>query len=756
MKERTGTSVKNIATPVKRIDSAEKTGGFAEYIADKRWEGMLFAQTLRSIRSRARILSIELPEIPDGYTIVDRRDVPGKNRVKMIADDFPFFAEDVVNYIGEPILLIVGPHRETIQRIHDSIRVEYRDLEPILTLEEAERGDRPPILRENNRFAEFRITRGDPERILEEASVTSGGSTGGRGAGGSEASGSEAGGDSNWRVVRDTYRTGLQEHIYLEPQGVAALYDGKRVTVHGSMQCPYYIKNALIQGFQWDESRIRVVQTTTGGAFGGKEEYPSLIAGHVAFAAVKTGRPVQMIFDRTEDILVTTKRHPSIIRYRTVLDRKEQIAAMEVEIVLDGGAYAGLTSVVLQRAMFAAIGVYRIPNVLVRGLAYATNNVPTGAFRGFGAPQAFFAIEMHMHHLALLLGKDPLDFKMGHMAATGDQTVTGGPLREEVKLGEMIDAAVRMSGYRKKYLDFPRNKSPNLRGVGLSLCFHGCGFTGSGERDLIKARVKLKHRADGTVEILAANVEMGQGPQTTLRKIVAESLGISMDRVIYANPDTDRVPDSGPTVASRTVMIVGGLLAEASKELAKELGEKMKTRPGSDCECEVVREYRHPDHLRWDQGTFEGDAYPTYSWAVTVVEVEIDPLTCEIEVKGVWAVYDIGRAIDEKIIRGQIEGGILQGLGYATLEVMNQKDGKLLQGSITDYIIPTSVDSPKIESLLIDNPYTTGPFGAKCAGELPLVGTAPALAAAVQHALRAPIRRIPVTPEYLWEIQHNG
>jgi CO/xanthine dehydrogenase Mo-binding subunit len=711
--------VEKISDPLERMDAPEKTGGYANFTADMKLEGMLYARTLRSTRPRARILSIDFPQIPEGCFIVDRRDITGKNRVKMLVDDQPFFAEEVVNYVGEPILLVVGPQKREIERLISEISVHYRDIKPVLTIEEAERGLSQPIYGEDNCFASYQILRGDPESAFKDAAFT----------------------------FEDTYGTGYQEHIYLEPQGMIGVYENQRITVYGSLQCPFYVKNALIQGLGWSQDRIRVVQMTTGGAFGGKEDYPSILAGHVAFAAIKTGRPVQLILDRNEDIEATTKRHPSITTIKTAIDKQKKIIAMDVEIKLDGGAYAGLTDVVLQRAMFSATGVYRVPNIRVRGRALATNTTPNGAFRGFGSPQAFFAIEMHMLSLADKIGEDPLDFRKRHILEKNDFTVTGGILREDVKLDDMIELLTDMSDYRKKYKAYTSGKNQVYRGVGFSLFYHGCAFTGSGEKEKIKAEVRLKKKRDGKVEILVSNVEMGQGPTTTLRKIVAQTLGIPVTEVLYDNPDTDRVPDSGPTVASRTVMIVGFLLKKAA--------QRLKDGCVKASEVEVEEVYKQPEYVRWDQKKFDGDAYPVYSWGANVVEVEVDPLTYEIEVKGIWGVYDIGTAIDEQVIRGQIEGGIIQGLGYATVEVMKREDGRLLQGSMTDYIVPCPMDFPPIKSALVDNYYEYGPFGAKCAGEVPFIGAAPALASAVQNALNVTIDRVPVTPEYLLEVMDS-
>ncbi len=709
-----------IQTPIHRFDAPEKSSGVAQYIADIPFEDILFAKTLRSTRPRATIKSIHLPDLPEGYLIVDRNDAPGSNRVHMIGDDWPFFAEERVNYVGEPILLVVGPDKGEILRLLSAIRVEYEDLEPLLSIEESLAAQDSPIYGERNIIAEYTIEKGDPDAAFGQAA----------------------------QVFEDEYRTGLQEHVYLEPQGVVAVYAEGRITVYGSMQCPYYMKAALEQGFGWDPQRIRVVQVATGGGFGGKEEYTSMLAGHAAFAAYRTGKPVQLILDRAEDICCTTKRHPSIIRHRTAVDDRRRISALQVHIMLDGGAYAGLSSVVLQRAMLMSAGVYNIPSARITGQVLATNNIPSGAFRGFGAPQSLFAVEMHLQHIAEQLGEDPLDFKMRHALRKGDRTVSCGRMHHEVKLPEMVKVLQRMSGYRKKRRSLHQEPGRVLKGIGLSLFFHGCAFTGSGERDKIKAVVKLRRGGDGKVEILVSNAEIGQGPHTTLRKIVSHTLGIPVERILYNNPDTDRVPDSGPTVASRTVMIVGALLERAASDL--------KDRMQEEGEVEVSSQYEQPDYICWDQDLLEGDAYPTYSWGANAVQVEVDPATFEIRITGIWGVYDIGTPIDEKVVLGQIEGGMAQGLGYATLEVMEMKDGKPMQANLTDYIIPTAVDFPRMETRIVQSSYEYGPFGAKCVGELPFLGAAPALASAVEHALRQTVTRIPVTPEYLMEaVEHD-
>ena len=290
----------------------------------------------------------------------------------------------------------------------------------------------------------------------------------------------------------------------------------------------------------------------------------------------------------------------------------------------------------------------------ISGAALATNKVPSGGFRGFGAPQAFFALEMHMDYISKELGINALEFRKLNVLKQGDTSSTGGVVREHIMLPEIIETIENMSGYKKK---INQQKNGILKGIGCSLFFHGCGFTGSGERDIIKAKVKLLKHVDKTVEILVSNVEMGQGALTTLRKIVSHTLEIPINRVIFKNPDTDRVPDSGPTVASRTVTIVGKLLQDAAIEMKEFLNDSI--------ELEVLKQYKHPEGFVWDDEKFKGDAYNTYAWGANVVEVEVNPITYEVSVTDIYAVFDIGEAIDELIVRGQIEGGMLQGLGYS-------------------------------------------------------------------------------------------
>lgn len=691
----------DISTSIKKVDSDEKSTGKAVYVSDIKMPGMLYAKTVRSPHPKAKIIRRKYPTLKDGYFIVDYTDIPSKNFVKIIFEDLPVFAESEVNYYLEPILLVIGSDKLEILRIIESIEIEYEVCTPEFDYV--------------NSAIHYKFTKGDIDKAIQDAT----------------------------KVIEYEYNTPYQEQLYIEPQGMLGYFEEGQVTLVGSIQCPYYVKNAVISILNCKEDYVRVIQATVGGAFGGKEEFPSLIACQLAIAVDKLKKPIKLIYEREEDMEVTTKRHPSTIRLKAYIKNNE-ILGIENIVKIDAGAHIGLSGVVLSRALIATSGVYTIKNLDVKGDVFLTNTVPNGAFRGFGAPQMFFAIDMFMNHIAQDLKIDPLLFRMKYLAKQNDNTSTNGTYRDPIIMPNMIEKVLKESHYKEK-IELYKNDA--YRGIGMSLFLHGCGFTGSGEAEHIKALVKLEKDTQDNVEILIAAVDMGQGIRTTMRKIVSHVLEIPIERVLYNLPDTNRVPDSGPTVASRTIMIVGGLVARAALKL------KNTWKTGQHQICE--ERYKQPEYMKWDEEHFIGDAYPAYSWGVNIVEVEIDPVTYQVTIKETWNAYDIGKTIDEQIVYGQADGGQLQGLGYGYLEVMNHKNGKIQQKDVTNYIIPTTVDTPTMNNYIMDNPYPLGPYGAKGAGELTLIGGAPAVTLAIENAIQKRIMKIPVTPEYIMELMDN-
>ncbi len=688
----------NIGGSVEKKDHAQKMSGKALYVGDYPVEGVLYGKLLHSSKAKARIVEIRLPELPEGYFVVDKNDVPGDNNVNIVKDDTPVFARETVEYIGDPILMVVGPDEGETERLLKAIEVVYEELPAVLNVRDFD-----------TVFFEYDYGKGDIEKAFSEAD----------------------------KVYTEQFETGYQEQAYLETQGMVGEPHADKMTVHGSMQCPYYVKGAVVRAMGSSPEEVQIKQDTTGGGFGGKEAFPSILACQVAVAANKAGKPVRVIFDRREDMEFTSKRHPSLCTYKVAV-KDGKITAMDIDVIFNGGAYTTLSAVVLQRGIICSSGVYKVDNLRVKGRAVKTNLVPSGAYRGFGAPQTFFAVEMIMDHIARDLGLDPLQFKLNNVVKQGDATSTGGMYHFPVPLPDMVEKIDAASGYREKRLEYAKPQSGRYRrGIGTSMFFHGAGFTGSGERDHIKAVSKLHKYPDGSVEILVSNSDIGQGLKTTFSKIVAHELNLPYEKVIIENPDTDRVPDSGPTVASRSLMTVGELLRRAAIKLRESW---------VDGEDQVVEErFKEPDFLiPFYIDKFQGDAYPTYAWGVNAIEVEVDTLTGITKILGAWGCFDVGTPVDLNVVLGQMEGGYLQGIGYASIEQMAADEkGRIRNNSFSDYIIPTSMDVPKLEVIMHVEKYPDGPYGAKGAGELPLVGAPGAYIDAMEQALSQPINKAP-------------
>src|SRR5512143_2165479 len=665
---------------------------------------MLHGRTIRTTVARGEVTAVHLDFDRAGFTIVDHSDIPGRNVVALIQDDQPSLVEREIRHAEEAVLLLAHEDREVLRAA--SVRLDERPAEPVLDPERSPRA-----------FKEIAIDKGDLGRGFAEADV----------------------------VVEGEYRTGRQEHVYVDPQGVVAVPSDGGMTVYGSLQCPYYVHKALAGLLGFPPDKVRVVQTETGGGFGGKEDYPSIIAGHAALLALKSGRPVKLVYDRLEDMAATTKRHPSIVRHRTGVTRDGRITAVDIEVLLDGGAYCTLSPVVLSRGCLHATGPYRCENVRVRGRVVMTNTPPSGAFRGFGAPQTVFAAEVQMDRVAETLGIDPVRLRERNALRPGDAMATGQVLGEDASALAVLREAVERSDFHRKRRAF---RGTN-RGVGLSLFYHGAGFTGSGEVFLAsKASLELTARG---ARIRVGSTEMGQGTRTTLAQLVAETLGVAVERVDVADPDTGLVPDSGPTVASRTCMVVGGLLKACAEEMKERLGsltpERYLKRHGP---LVVTKQYQPPPGIAWDDATYRGDAYATYGWGCDVAEVELDPVTYEVRPTRVTAVVEIGRAADPLMVAGQVEGGTAQGLGYALLEEVVLLEGRMANAQLTNYMVPTTLDTPPIDVTILERPYPHGPFGAKGVGEMPMSGPGPAVANALRH-LGLDVRALPVTPEKVLE-----
>ena len=733
-----------IGAPVPRKEGRAKVLGAIRYTDDLSAEGMLHGVTVRSQVPRGVLKGITFGEgIPwDEFVVVTAADIPGKNRVTSIIHDQPFLVGlgEEITHVEQPVVLLAHRDRLLLEKARRAVSLQVEELPAVLDIQSSI--DLAQVIyNQDNLLKDIWIRKGDPDQVWDEAA----------------------------HVFEATYRTGAQEQMYLETNTALAEVEGTgpaaQVTVRGSMQCPYYVHNAVKQLFGLPDDRVRIIAMEMGGAFGGKEDYPSLLAGHAALLAHKAGRPVKITYDREEDLVATTKRHPSRTRVRMAFDRDGKFLAIDTDYVLDGGAYATMSPVVLSRGALHAAGVYASPNVRIHARAVATNTPPPGAFRGFGAPQSLFAIERHMDVCARGMGMDPVELRRKNFLRIGDTTATGQIIKENVDLAGIMDRALAEIGYQEKRAQFRKHNAtddPIKRGVAFSVFMHGCGFTGSGETYYASV-AGVEGLADGTVSILAAATEMGQGKNTVFSQIVAEALGLPMDMVDTAPADTKYVPNSGPTVASRSTMVVGKLIEEAAYSLKQaliqqrflkspytpgEFREAMKKAVAKLGTVKAYAQYHKPPQVVWDDATYVGDAYPTFSWACDAVEVAVDTVTFEVKVEDFVAVQEVGRVVNPVLAAGQIEGGVAQGIGWGLWEEVVADRGRMVNNQMTNYVVPTCADLPRIRVVFLEDPHPAGPGGAKGIGELPMDGPAPALMNALESAL-GPLRfdEVPMTPE---------
>jgi CO/xanthine dehydrogenase Mo-binding subunit len=701
-----------VGQSVVRVDAEGKADGSLRYTDDLEFDG-LHGAVVRSEIAYGKIEAVVFDEAFDfsEFVMVDHTDIEGRNANVDLADDQPFLAEKRVKHIGEPILLLAHRSKKRLREAMRHITIAYDAQEPVLTMEES-LACKQLLYGEENIFKTIRTEKGTPPAF------------------------------GALQNLEKTYTTPHQEHAYLEPQSMIARYNGGRIKIVGSMQCPFFVERALetLSG-----EKIEVEQAPTGGAFGGKEDFPSLMAAYAYLLCKKAGRDVKLVYDRSEDIAFTTKRHPSKLRYKSHFDGEGKLHALQVDILIDGGAYMTLSPVVLARAVLHAAGFYDCGYVKIDARAVATNTPPNSAFRGFGAPQVIFGIERHMDDIAHRLGLSPVAVRERNLPDARSISMSGVHIKEHERLRALFEAARNASGFDAKYAE-----TVPYKGVGMALFMHGAGYTGTGE-SMLASNVSLVLEADGTVEIRIGSVEMGQGTLTALPQIVADALGIPMGLVRYHVPDTAEVADSGPTVASRTVMVVGGLLSQAAAALRAALGgyetlEQYRAAAKRHCarggQLQFGAAYEPPADIRWDEESFYGNGYEAYGLGCYVAEVEVDPVDCRVRVTRFHAYNDIGKVVNPVMAEGQVEGGVAQGIGYALYERLVYEGGRVRSDRLSDYTIPMASDLPKLEITFLG---TDAP--SLGLGELPMDGPAAAVANALTRALGQAFDTIPITPE---------
>ncbi len=759
----------SIGVSYRRVDARGKIVGRTRFLPDIRVEGMAFAYPVVSPVPFGRITVVDDSRARgvEGYLgLVTAKDVPGRNQVGVIIEDQPLFADEVVRFIGDVVGLAVAESDEAARRAAALVEVSCEEYQPIFSIEESrsveegrstEESHTAPrrTLHESNIACRHRVDKGDAEAALAGADV----------------------------VVDVTLRTPYQEHYYLEPQGAIALpRENGGMEVLGSLQCPFYVQKAVAQALALPLSRVRVVQSPVGGAFGGKEDVPSEVSARAAVAAAKFRRPVKVVYRRRDDVQLTSKRHPCTMRYRVGVKRDGTLVAADVELQFNAGAYATLSSVVSYRGTMQALGPYRVPNVRVRSTAWYTNLPPAGAFRGFGSPQVAFGHERVMDIIAEKLGLDPVEFRLRNLVREGDESPTGHKLPASVGVEETVVRARDACGWDERRAG-SREQGRTLTGIGIATSMYG-NCLGAAGWTLDGAGARLQIRRDGSIVVAFGLVEMGQGALTVVAQMTAEALGVDPGRVTVAPTDTANVPDSGPSVASRNVVMTGNAIRDAADKLrpilhgaAAELldcppeqveirGDRVRdTVTGNDLGFHELAEYLflsnramdmvgwwHVPKLKFDAEHGYGEAYFTYSYATHVAQVSVDRLTGLVHVEKIWAAHDIGRAINPAGIEGQVEGGTAQGIGWALTEHFQTEGGRVTTSNLSTYLLPSALDVAEVETIIVESPEPLGPWGAKGVGEPAIIPTGAAIANAVSHALGAQIRELPILPETVLDL----
>lgn len=738
-----------------RVDAREKTTGRCLFAADLYREGMLHARVMRAAHPHARIVGISTERarrLKGVAAVATAADLPGAKRFGGVIPDHPPLADDKVRSLGDGVAVVAAESPALAEQALGLVEVRYEPLPAVFDPREALKAGAPPIHPGGNLICHHQVRRGDAEAGFRHSDL----------------------------VLEREYATQRIEHAYLEPEAVLAETTADGVlTVWGSHQNIYSIRSAVARCLGLPLARVRIVQPAVGGSFGGKDDVMAVLSVRAGLLALLTGRPVKIVNTREDSLLESYKRHPYFLSYRAGVKRDGTLQAMEIEIVADGGAYASMTPFVTWRSAVQATGPYRVPHVKTDVYGVYTNNVYTGAMRGFGSPQIVFASESLIDEIALALRLDPREVRRRNLLRDGDLTATGQRLEHAVSAREAMEKAAAAAGWEAKRERFERENARKRfrRGLGLACSYRGVSLGAEGV-DATGAEVRL--HSDGSADVCVGLVEMGQGLKTIFCQIAAEELGLPLARIFFRGGDTALIVDGGPTVASRSTIMGGNAVRQAAAALRERIfasvaaewkvpPEALRAREGRifvpgegersvDYAAAVAlsREagvslssfawHRGPP-VSWSEEEGRGNAYFTYVYGCQAAEVEVDTETGKVEVVKVWAAHEVGKAIHPESVRGQILGGVAMGTGYALLEEVESEGGRIGSLNFDEYLIPTALDVPAVEPIVLENPDALGPYGAKCVGEPTCEIAAPAIANAVAHATGKRIRELPLSLE---------
>ncbi len=741
-----------VGTVVPRADAIDKVTGKALYTDDLSFPGMLHARVKRALVPSGLVRSVDVSRaraLPGVAAVLVSPDIPGEHNHGVIVQDWPVLVGvgERVRTVGDALALVAADTRETAGRALDLIDVRIDPLPVVTDPVAALQSDSPAIHPNGNLLKHIQVRRGDAERGFAEAEA----------------------------VIDHTFHTPTYDHAFMEPEcSIARPTPDGRMEVYVGSQIPYEDRTQVASALGVPEARVRVIGQLIGGGFGGKEDIAGQI--HAALLAAATGRPVKLLFDRQESLIVHPKRHATQIRVRLGAKRDGKLTACETFLYGDTGAYASLGEIVMTRATTHSSGPYEVPNVKADCFAVYTNNPPAGAFRGFGVLQSAFAVESAMDMLAEKLHVDPVDLRRINALRTGSVTNTGQVLRESVGLRECIDRVqaemIRLGGAEpfaaKEVLGMPHLR----RAWGIAVAYKNTGL-GGGAQDRATSEVELF--SDGSFEVRCSSAELGQGLPTVLQLIAAEELGTEPEGVRVLLSDTDLTPDGGPTTASRQTYVTGNSVRKSAAALrAMMTGELSARYAAGAAEISFSQgiarlkdrtfTFREVAELMTSSGrplrvsaTYsapatqplgeEGDMHVAFSFAAQAAEVEVNTRTGEVRVTRLVAANDVGAVINPLGLRAQIEGGAIMGIGHALTERFIVEGGKVVTDRLARYRMPSITHVPEIVSIAVEHPVSTGPFGAKGAGEIVAVPTAPAITNAIYNAVGVRVDSLPVDQE---------
>jgi xanthine dehydrogenase molybdenum-binding subunit len=742
-----------------RPEAVEKVTGEAIYTDDLTFDGMLFAKAKRAMIPHGFLTKLDISKaraLPGVVSVLTANDIPGEKTHGLVIYDWPVMVGigERVRYVGDALAIVAAETQAIAEEAVSLIEAEF-DLQPVITNPVMAKQDGVPQIHEKgNLLKHIKVRKGDMDKGFADADI----------------------------ILEHTFHTPTTDHAFIEPECSIAepLPDG-RMNIYVGSQIPYQDRTQVARALGWDESRVRVIGQLMGGGFGGKEDIMGQI--HSAMLANVTGRPVKLLFDRHESLLVHPKRHATQIHVKVGAKKNGRIVAMETELYGDTGAYASLGEKVMTRATTHSAGPYDIEHVRADCYAMYTNNPPAGAFRGFGVTQSAFAVESLMDMLAEKLGMDRVELRRMNALHVGSITNTGQVLRDSVGLTECIDKveAEMLKHDSNPFAPKVDPANPNLvRAWGYASAYKNTGL-GGGAPDISGADVELYE--DGTFQVRSSAAELGQGLVTVMRLVVSEEMSVAPEKVSVLVMDTDLTPNGGPTTASRQTFVTGNASRYAAKTLREQISavmaEKYDVRPEqirfedgivhvnghSMTYAEIYKEmtavgqkplvrYEYEAPKTQPLGT-GGDMHFAFSFATQAAEVEVNKLTGEVCVLKVISANDVGMAINPLGLQGQVEGGVMMGLGNCLTEEFIVENGNVVTDHLARYRVPGIMLTPEITSIIVEHPVEAGPYGAKGVGEVSSIPTTPAITNAIYNAVGVRIDKLPVDQEMiareLWE-----